>query len=308
MAQHDEFFFIDGEDMPCLYELSWDEHIPAIVIKMHRDFVESCFVSAEAPPIICHFMGNFGFFAFDCFRPNLFGEQLFGFDGAFQKVKEEKDFMIFEARIPQVEKQLNEACHECNGTKQDRNLEGKKCLYCKGTGREMVMDWKPAYAISATFTIFSSLASFMHCKKHKTSCAFPQLLTVETITEKEQHGGSLYGVYSIPLARFLSSFEPNTEIIEITRAMIKAWDKMFGKTDKYERLSFWAKVANKNGWLNVSCPGDACGLHPEGSWEPRLGEGYKFSCHNVDSPMQQISLLAGLAALCDKARKEIKSC
>ena len=306
MAYCEEYFFIDSENMPCLYELSWDRKTPAIIIKMHRFFVESCSVSPRAPNV-SYFLREFGFSAFDCFKANLFGEQLFGFDGAFQKIGEEKDFIIFEARIPQVKKQLNEACHECNGSKQDRNLEREKCLYCNGTGRENIMDWKPVNAISATFTVFLSLASLRCYKKDRTSCALPQLLTVETITEKKMHGGSLGGVYSIPLVGFLSSFDEDTEIVEMTKAMIKAWDKMFGKTDKYQRHSFWAKVAYKNGWLNVSCSGDACGLHPVDNWGSTPGEGYKFSCHNVDSPMQQIALLAGLAALCDKARKEIKS-
>lgn len=307
MVQHDEFFFIDRENMPCLYELLWDGKTPAIVIKMHRDFVESCSVQSESQ-IIRYFIRGFGFSVFDCFRENLFGEQLFGFDGAFQKIGEENDFVIFEARIPRVKKQLNEACRECNGTKQDRNLEGEKCLYCEGTGRESVMDWKPAYAISASFTVFFELASLRYCKKSKTSCTFPQLIIVETITEKKQHGGSLYGTYSIPLTRFLSSFRPDSEMVEMTEAMVEAWKKMFGETDEYDKYSFWAKVAYKNGWLNVSCPGDACGLHPGDSSGPEPGRGYKFSCHNVDSPMQQMSLLAGLAALCDKARKEIKNC
>ena len=305
MAPHDEFFFVERENMPCQYELSWDGKIPAIVIKMHRDFVAGLSVSSEAP-LILHFLSEFGFSAFDCFRANLFGEQLFGFDGAFQKIGEEKDFIIFEAMIPQVEKQLNEACRECDGSKQDKNFEGEKCLYCNGTGREWAMDWKSAYAISASFTVFFVLASLRPYKKHKTSCAFSQLLTVETITEKKMHGGSMSGVYSIPLGVFLSSFEPNTEIVEMTEAMVRAWGKMFLQTNKCQRHNFWAKVDYPNGWLNVSCPGNACGLHPADNWGP--GEGYKFSCHNVDSPMQQIVLLAGLAALCDKAKKEAESC
>ena len=174
MAQYTEFFFVERENMPCQYELWWDKKTPAIVVKMHRDFVAGLSVSSEAP-LISHFMGECGFSAFDCFRANLFGEQLFGFDGAFQKIGEEKDFIIFEARIPQVEKRLNEACHECNGSRKDKNLEGEKCLYCKGTGRELVLDWKPAYAVSATFTVFFFLASLRHCKKDKTPCLSPPI-------------------------------------------------------------------------------------------------------------------------------------
>jgi len=304
MVQYDEFFSLRQENMPCQYQLSWEKRIPAILVKMHKDLVAGFSVSSEAP-IVRHFMGEFGFSAFDCFKANLFGEQLFGFDGAFQKKGEEGDFMVFEVRIPQVEKQLNEVCSECNGSKQDRNFEGSKCLHCDGTGIKRVLDWNPAYAISASLTVFFTFASLKCCRKDKTSCAFPQLLTVETITERKSHGGSLCGIYSIPLAGFLSSFEENTEIVEMTEAMIKAWSKMFGKIDKYQKYSFWAKVAYKNGWLNVSCPGDACGLHPMHSWGPESGAGYEYSCHNTDNPMQQICLLAGLAALCDKATKEI---
>lgn len=54
----------------------------------------------------------------------------------------------------------------------------------------------------------------------------------------------------------------------------------------------------------LNCPGNACGIHPVIHWEE--GEnGYKFSCHNVDTPMQQLTLLAGLATLHDKARQEM---
>ena len=98
-------------------------------------------------------------------------------------------------------------------------------------------------------------------------------------------------------------------MVEMIEAMIKTWQKMFPtkKVDKYDRYSFRASVDYENGWLNVSCPGDACGLNPANSCGGEDGRGYEFSCHNVDSPMQQLTLIAGLAALCDKAKKEIKS-
>ena len=102
--------------------------------------------------------------------------------------------------------------------------------------------------------------------------------------------------------KFLSSFAPDTEIIEVRKAMIAVWKKMFGKLEAYDKYSFIAKVAYKDGWFNMSCPGDACGLHPADNMGTVSGRGYKFSCHNVDNPMQQIALLAGLAVLCDKAK------
>lgn len=89
------------------------------------------------------------------------------------------------------------------------------------------------------------------------------------------------------------------------QAMKTAYKRMFGP-DHIDEYSFHAYVAYKGGWLNVGCPGNACGLNPTSQGVTEKGKGYEFACHNVDTPAQQITLLAGLAALHDKARKEMK--
>lgn len=55
----------------------------------------------------------------------------------------------------------------------------------------------------------------------------------------------------------------------------------------------------ERGRFSVSCPGDACGLYSDeySSHDGRMG--HRFTCHNVDNPGQQLTLLAGLAALSD---------
>ena len=60
-----------------------------------------------------------------------------------------------------------------------------------------------------------------------------------------------------------------------------------------------------NGWLSIGCSGDRTGLHPSSFGSIGIGRGYQFSCHNVDTSMQQLTLLVGLATLCDKVRKEM---
>ncbi len=142
---------------------------------------------------------------------------------------------------------------------------------------------------------------------HRTSAKFPQLLTVETITEYGMHGGSLGGEYGKPLHKFLSTFEPGTSIEEMCMAMMLCYQRMWG-LPPFQKHNFRARVDYENGHLNVSVPGNACGLNPSHGvlYDKKKTEGYKFSCHNTDDPVQQISLIAGLAALCDKARREIK--
>jgi len=324
-----DYFFIERENMPCIYELSFDAKTPAIIVRIHNEFMDRWPKLLGEAPVVVALMQQFGFSAF---KSGTDGGD-FGFDSAFKRTVNEGDFAAFSVPIPIVQKvaekvcpicggdkkglfgtctrcngqgKLDELCQECGGTKK---LDDEfACVYCGGKGKKTYFDWKPAFAISASFTLFFELASFKMDKREATPCRFPQLILVNTITVRSSHGGSLDGIYSIPLAKWIASFPENTEIREMTRAMVQAYQKMFGKVDKYQMHSFWAKVAHEDGWLNVSCPGNACGLHPADSWGPEQGAGYKFACHNVDSPAQQLTLLAGLAALCDKAKKEINAC
>lgn len=328
MTQRDEFFFVERENMPCIYELSFNALVPAIAVRVHKESMAR-WPSLNGTPIVSHFLKSFGFSRFE---DGSNGSD-FGFEGVFKRIADEKEFVAFEVAVPAVKKrvklvcslcsgdgkslfgkclkckgqgQADKMCPECGGSGKD-DIAGV-CLFCDGKGKEEHIDYQLAYAISASFTLFFELTALQMRKDEATSCSFSQLVLVDTITERKQHGGSLGGTYSVPLSRWLSLFEPDTEIAEMTQAMVYVWEKMFGRVDKYEGYKFYSKIACKNGWLNVSCPGDACGLHPADHWGPDKEMGYKFACHNVDTPAQQIALLAGLAALCDRARKEIKAC
>jgi len=300
-----DFYFIQRENMPCLYEIGWRKRSPALILKMHKSIIETC-PNLHESFWVQHFIKEFGFSIFDQFRKNIFGDLYFGFNQCCRKIGEKNDFWIFEIPIPKIKKQTNEACQYCNGTGKSEYFSNRKCLACAGSGVEIAMDWKKIEAISASLVVFFNLA-MLRCEKGKeTDCKFLQLLLINTMLQKDMHGGSLGGDYSVPLVNFLRSFAPDTEITEMKDAMISAHRKMFGKNDKYAIYEMGAKVAYENGWLNVSCPGSACGLHPADSWLKK-GEGYKFSCHNVDTSAQQITLIVGLAALCDKYRKEVEN-
>jgi hypothetical protein len=83
---------------------------------------------------------------------------------------------------------------------------------------------------------------------------------------------------------------------------------MLGKRDSIVWKYSFRILRLESGGLCIDCPGDACGIHPDtyAEYDIKEGRGYKFTCHNVDTPMQQITLIAGLAALHDCTRKEIK--
>ena len=289
------------ERIPCWYELSFRKEKPAIILRVHKDFTANAEPISETHPIVMSFMSHFGF---KKFSGSLNGN--IGFDDSFVFEGIKEDFAEFAANIPTIKKYSGKKCEDCRGSGKDRLLDDE-CLRCEGTGKDWFYDWKLAFAISASFTI---IFHWMHFPKKETSSLLPQLMIVSTITRDEMHGGSLFGEYSVELCNWMRSLyllnEDTYAVTEMTEAIKIAHKKIFGAFRFGEEHYFWAKIESDNGQLNVNCPGDACGLYLADSFF-RDGKGYKFSCHNVDNPMQQITLLAGLAALHDKARREIKT-
>jgi len=290
------------ENIPCWYELSWRQKKPAIILKIHKDFIASIkpIRIREDAPIVKTLKEQF---KFESFAGNFNGN--YGFDNAFVRVGKRGNFVEFVVKIPKVKKWTGEICGDCNGSGKQKFLDLRRdCFHCEGTGKECIFDWQPAYAISASFTIFTTLARFPGIE---TSEPFPQLITVNTITGSDMHGGSLGGEYSIPFVKWLTSLFGTNSVPEMVQAMKIAYNRMLG-LHKFDQFHFRASVDYENGWLNVSCPGNACGLNPVhgAEYDMKRGLGYEFDCHNVDTPIQQITLLAGLSALHDRARKEIK--
>jgi len=288
--------------LPCWYELSWREILPpAIILRIHKDFIREIIakkIDFENAPIVWGFKIEFGF---EKFVGDF--EKEFGFDGALVKKGKDGEFVEFFIPIPKIKKDSGEICGDCGGSGKNETFADDECLFCSGTGKKYFYDWKSAFAISASLNIFFSLMCFW---EKESSAGIPQLITIDVVTRKDLHGGSLWGQCSIPFAEYLMKIsEKDGDVLlpEASEAVRAAWHHMFGLSDYEFHHDFRVNV--RNGGFNIFCPGDACGLNPA-QWSRIKGQGYEFSCHNVDTPAQQIALIAGLAALHDKARKEIK--
>ena len=244
---------------------------------------------------------------FEEFDNNFYGDN-FGFDKSFIKTGIKNGFIELKAVLPLVRKKDDKPCGCCNGTGKNKLFADENCIMCKGEGISYVYDWQKAFAISATFTlIFSYL--YTPEKSIDSKSLNHQLVIVCTNTYKEAHGGSLYGEFSKAIVSWMKnigSVEVESFLNFLKIRMIKAYGKMYGcKLDKMEVFDAYDfKMMMKNGRLIMDCPGDACGVYPSEDYlNDKEETGYKFSCHNVDNPMQQLTFLAGLAALHDKARK-----
>lgn len=284
---------IKKEDVSCWYELSWDDK-GSIVLRVNKDFVKNAGNISKNAPIV---MGlKEGFSAFE----GGFEGKNFGFDKSFVNKGLNKDFFEMEAELPVLRKKSKEPCLFCKGTGKADFLDGI-CICCNGEGRSYLYEWGKAFAISASFTVFF-LFSFN--PEIQTSSNLKQLMAVQTITESNIHGGSIWGDFSSLLINWLKTIKETQNFLTLIRkASMGAYVKMDGrKLDIFHDYDF--RVALKDGRLIMDCPGDACGINPnEEYWDGKGDGGYRFNCHNVDNPMQQLTLLAGLAALHDEARK-----
>lgn len=288
---------ITYENIPCWYELSWQEKDKCLVVRVHKDVLTFLPELKPEHHIVSSFMKDFGA---KSFVGNLNGN--FGFDDVLLNRGQVDQFIQLEINLPKVKVFTNDPCGQCGGKGKHPHHPREKCFHCEGRGKEYDLKWEKAYLISASLTLLFMFLDFL---EKETSATCSQLLTVGTHTTQGMHGGSLHGRYGIDFAKWFRTFPEGTELEEINHAMKCAHKQMYGSDQYSSHGCFFTKI-QADGWLNISCPGDACGLDPSNYHRVGGEQGYEFSCHNVDTPMQQFTLLVALAALSDKARKEMK--
>jgi hypothetical protein len=176
--------------------------------------------------------------------------------------------------------------------------------------------WDRLFSISATLELlFKILLIF---EENISDYYSPQLLVVSGMSfERNLFGGSLLVILSKDACEFLAEeIKIHGETIRyfpIIDAMQKAFSYIEGKEPSF--MDFRAMLRPPK-WLHLSVPGNACGLDPGNYYDEESFRGYEMLPHNVDNPLQQIYLLAGVFSLydhirkwwwIDKRREEIKS-
>lgn len=139
-----------------------------------------------------------------------------------------------------------------------------------------------------------------------------QLMVVECIylpvdPDRYQCNGSL-SVTLAPevmswISKWISAHSEGQHIPEVISAMKGASEYMWEGSSKYGRFG---ALCRKPKWLNLDVPGDACGLDPSDYYDESLEKGYTLQPHNVNSPLQQLTFLVGLARLHDLIRADQK--
>lgn len=162
--------------------------------------------------------------------------------------------------------------------------------------------WERAYSVSASLQVLFSVLDIFHYE-NKTDSKFFQLVAIDAmVTERKDWGGAINISVSPALCRWLNRQEDGLHSAEIAEVMRVVHERMMGKKfSKFFRFTAWFRQPC---WVNLECPGNACGLDPEGYENSYMDEGYSLYPHNTDSPVQQLALLAGIADICRRARED----
>lgn len=172
---------------------------------------------------------------------------------------------------------------------------------CKLPKKKGEVNWYSLYSICASLNFLSRV---LVVAGEGGGDIKPQLLELSLLTERGMNGSAL----SVKLARaFIPWIVSQAEYLDqyqerhplIVGPMKAAYEHMVWRESLGRFFAFFRPPK----WVNLSVPGNACGLDPEdySTREPEVG--YELLSHNVDTPIQQLSLLMGIAAMHDEARK-----
>ncbi len=287
------------EDIPRWYSLYWDFNTSGLYIKIHKFFLEQIeFKNWEQ-----HFSTVETKFKyeplFETYEPNL-GRERFGINNSITLVHSDENWFTYRIKLPRVKHITGMACTKCDATgkRYPGDAECKEsCMYCSGTKKETIRVYREIRRVCYSLEILLYALS-MQLKIDVPTSEF-QLFTITSSAGIGNHAHSVGGEMSPKAVKFLETFsdsyDSHVHLKEIEKAMSSAHQQICGEIRSYDRHGFTCLIRGGN--ILLRCPGDACEIHTDIDRRPLNGMGNEITCHNLDDPIQQLTLLSGLSAL-----------
>lgn len=128
-----------------------------------------------------------------------------------------------------------------------------------------------------------------------------QLLTIDGTSVSNRSCGVMVTI-SPRLAQWVERQPQNQHLASVIDTMWQEYSWMLGREHSW-RGDFYAQCYDGQ-WLHLKVPGECACLGRDGQYADEKG-GYEMYSHNVDTPLQQLTLLAGLAKLYDLASNDL---
>ena len=158
--------------------------------------------------------------------------------------------------------------------------------------------FKALFERSASLQLLMRVLNSIEVRQHSRS----QLLSIDGIKSASGDYGCVFTVaLSKKLCAWLvgqdnSSMESIGNAIKV--AMLRAYQNfsVFGISQAND-ISFCVQLESGSKFVYLSCPGNACGFSPHDRADEDDNDGYELVPHNLDTPIQQFTLLAGISEL-----------
>lgn len=253
--------------IPAWYEIGIYEKT-TLVINIHAKVLSLFDMLKSDSPIVKHYEKEFDLPSF--IMPTA---ERWGFGEVIQRVPNESGWVSYHCPLPIYKK------------------HGERNRSDKGT----------AATVRTTLSILFGLLDF--CPEEDTEYRVSQLVIIDGfLVQNDLHGGSLSATITPAMTPFLSS--PSVESLRsIQDSMRTAYEHMWQERKHSKLFTNDFRVHYQEPTkIHLTVPGDACGLDPAFGDYDGASYGYRLVPHNVDSGMQQLSLLMGLARLHELGR------
>jgi len=162
-------------------------------------------------------------------------------------------------------------------------------------------NWKAANSISATINLLVEILNTFPIN-NQTNEKNVQLLTLTLLTDPGVHGFSINVDLSVNVCKWIKSkTKSNQESVKCAEILTTLQTNFFHLNGKSSSKNDFTANLDHPQWIWLGVPGGSCQLHSE-KYEINSGQGYRLIPHNIESSIQQLSFLMGLAKMHDLIR------
>lgn len=291
------------EDIPRWYTLKIDPFTGFPCIEINNNVLDSFREVSQRE--IDFTMNHFGLSELFHQFHQITDNEFFGFANYIRKIKSEKLTTTYLIDIPKAHYFTNMTCSRCGGSKEEPEFGGD-CHYCSSTGKNSLNEFINIEALCASLSILFSELRFPPEIEYESE--EKQLLFVNTIAKGGMHGHSIGGEFSPHFINFYKSQPANHRFPGVEEIMRKVSKHIHEEPSDHGGAFDGTKYSIRAcqhipGNIHLSVPGDACEVYADTSgYKIDEGRGTTFSCHNVDSALQQLIFISGLAGLCEMTK------
>ncbi len=254
-----------------------------------------------------------------------FGESHFGQGTTIKIESQTEQFYRLRAIIPEGFLYTDKVCSSCQGKKIDRKYLSDYnyttfCRDCCGSGLEATKQSQLVHELADNLVALFKLIDRVTCRdgddlvhNHK------KMLMFLLLTNGGYMASGIGGYFTKDLENYLlfvlSQKEQDFLTGQVSEAMARVHDLIsYGHNPERAHRDFFdfrvhISSSQDRAKLYLEVPGqNSCSVYTAGGMVPVCYPVYKFdvrglTCHNIDYPLQQVSLISGLAYICTLAKQ-----